>query len=798
MRWQQLLRGQLPTAEAESLEQHLAECDTCLQIVRKIPVGDTLEEALQSQSIPSDNAVPEVIQNLMHRLKQLRTVGPAPDSMLTEAVGLAGSTPTADRPGARPATEMTQESYDFLAPAQAPGELGRLAHYRVLKVLGAGGMGVVFKAEDVQLERLVALKVMRPHVAANPQAKQRFLREAKACAALRHDHIIAIHQVGEDRGVPCLAMEFLEGAPLDRYLDTGRKLTVPQILQIGRQIARGLAAAHDKGLVHRDIKPGNIWLEKQSGRAKILDFGLARSAREDTHVTQSGAIVGTPAYMAPEQARGDKVDARCDLFSLGCVLYRLCTGEVPFKGENTMAVLTALALSTPKSVRELNPAIPTALADLIAQLLAKEPDQRPASAKAVVEAIQEIERKSKPTEPRPAERRSSRRRWAVVAAAAALVAGLVLAAPIILRITRKDGTKQDIVLGPGDKFDVIQQQQPVKPGAASPFDALGRENLPAEVLKKFGGGDPAKAPAELVGVFGNPQEGAGITVLVVSPDGRRVYAGGRYEGIQTWDAATGKEQARLLPNLRQIGPVFLAGTPDGKRLARANDIRDGVTMLETATGAELLTFSKKGAGIFSGIALRPDGQRLAVIYGRNRKSRKVEVWDAVRGLMLRTLDGHTDAVEQVAYSPDGTRLATASADETLKIWDADSGKELRSIPTEVKAYLRDLRFSPDGTEIALLALKGLQTWDVATGTERLKIANVGWASFSPNGEWLATWIKVNQELSLRDASVGKHQRGWTLPVGVNQVAFAPDSRHLLTGNEDGTVCVLRLSTPAKP
>ena len=169
-------------------------------------------------------------------------------------------------------------------------------------------------------------------------------------------------------------------------------MTTVQILKVGREIARGLQAAHARGLIHRDIKPANVWLDSGAGgRVKILDFGLARPAADDTNLTQSGLIVGTAAYMAPEQARAEAVDGRCDLFSLGCVLYRLCTGHVPFKGDTTMAVLMALALETPKSTHELNPAIPEALSQLIEKLLAKEAKDRPASAKDVIKAIQAIE-----------------------------------------------------------------------------------------------------------------------------------------------------------------------------------------------------------------------------------------------------------------------------------------------------------------------------------------------------------------------------------------------------------------------
>ncbi len=221
-------------------------------------------------------------------------------------------------------------------------------------------------------------------------------------AAVHHDNIVTIHAVDEDKGVPFLAMEFLHGMPLDQWLKNGRKPTIPQVLRLGREIAEGLAAAHERGLIHRDIKPGNIWLDStHKGRVKILDFGLARATQEDVHLTQTGAIMGTPAYMAPEQARSEKVDARSDLFSLGCVLYQLCTGAMPFAGDTTMALLMALAVDNPKPVRELNPDVPAELADLVTRLLEKDPARRPQTAREVVQALQAISRASASTASSP-------------------------------------------------------------------------------------------------------------------------------------------------------------------------------------------------------------------------------------------------------------------------------------------------------------------------------------------------------------------------------------------------------------
>jgi eukaryotic-like serine/threonine-protein kinase len=291
-------------------------------------------------------------------------------------------------------------SLAFLAPPQQLDELGRLGHYRVLRLLGQGGMGIVFLADDSRLQRPVALKVMRPELAANPEGRQRFLREARAAAHIRSDHIVSIYQVDEDNNVPFLAMEFLEGESLDERLHRQGSLPLADVLRIGRELAEGLEAAHERGLIHRDIKPANVWLEGKRGRVKILDFGLARPIHQgDMHLTQSGTIVGTPAYMAPEQAQGHAVGPASDLFSLGVVLYHLCTGDMPFHANNTTALLIALAMEVPRPPKAVNPKVPAPLSDLVMKLLEKDPAQRPASASAVVRTLKELDKKSAPERP---------------------------------------------------------------------------------------------------------------------------------------------------------------------------------------------------------------------------------------------------------------------------------------------------------------------------------------------------------------------------------------------------------------
>jgi tRNA A-37 threonylcarbamoyl transferase component Bud32 len=279
------------------------------------------------------------------------------------------------------------ERLPFLKPPLLPDELGRLATYRVLQRIGQGGMGIVFRAEDIRLDRVVALKVMQPHLASDAKARERFMREARAMAALKNDHVVTVYEVGRAGDLPFLAMEFLEGEALDSWQKKVGRLPLAQVVRIGREAALGLAAAHARGLVHRDVKPSNLWLEAPTGRVKILDFGLARLSSEAGQLSQVGLIVGTPAFMAPEQARGEAVDYRADLFSLGCVLYWLCTCRLPFQGTDLLSTLTALATHDPEPPQIMAGDVPPALSDLIMELLHKDPGRRPVSSQAVVDVL---------------------------------------------------------------------------------------------------------------------------------------------------------------------------------------------------------------------------------------------------------------------------------------------------------------------------------------------------------------------------------------------------------------------------
>src|SRR5262249_24680235 len=236
-----------------------------------------------------------------------------------------------------------------------------------------------------------ALKVIKSEFSRDKDIQKRFLREARALANVKSDHVVTIHQVGQHNENCFIAMELLEGKPLSQLLETEGQLPVRETLRIAGQVAQALAAVHARGFVHRDVKPDNVWIEAGSRRAKLLDFGLVRPEKDNVQLTNAGIIMGTPAYMSPEQARADAVDERSDLFSLGCVLYEMATGHRPFAAKPVMAILWALAVETPEPPSKSNSSIPAALNDLILRLLAKEPADRPKSAQEVIAQLEAIQ-----------------------------------------------------------------------------------------------------------------------------------------------------------------------------------------------------------------------------------------------------------------------------------------------------------------------------------------------------------------------------------------------------------------------
>ena len=347
-RLQSALAGSLPVDDEAALCRHLDECDAC---------GAELERLAASDAVRAETI-----------------------AVLTDDEWDA-DVPTRD--DWSPA-DFTVEHLD---PSDEPNVLGRLGGYDVLEIVGRGGMGVVLKAFDRDLKRCVAIKVLAPHLAQSSLARKRFAREARAAAAVVHANVLAIHHVQPTGRLPFLVMPLVAGESLAHRIASQGTLSLEETLRIGMQAAAGLAAAHEQGLVHRDVKPANILLEKGVERAVLMDFGLARAA-DDVTLTRRGIISGTPQYMSPEQARGEPLDGRSDLFSLGCVLYEMATGVSPFRTDSMLATLRRLVDDAPRPLTSLNPELPGWFVATTDRLLEKDTACRFGSAKEVSETLE--------------------------------------------------------------------------------------------------------------------------------------------------------------------------------------------------------------------------------------------------------------------------------------------------------------------------------------------------------------------------------------------------------------------------
>ncbi len=688
--------------------------------------------------------------------------------------------------------------FPFLKPPTDPSEIGWLAHYRVLALLGEGGMGSVFQAEDTQLQRTVALKVMKPEMARDSDCRVRFLREARAMAALKSDHVVTIYQVGQDNDVPYLAMEFLEGETLDQWLERGIRPAPAQLLDLAQQLTLGLAAAHERGLVHRDIKPANIWLEAGPeiagssalraaapplGRVKLLDFGLARPMQEDTRLTQSGLIVGTPSYMSPEQGRGEVVDSRSDLFSLGVVLYRLCTGTLPFSGATTMALLTSLAVDQPPPVSECNADVPPALADLVMQLLAKKPEERPPSARELLKRLKAIARDLPgsavvpeevplaipvPAEPDAPSRTTVTPSAPKVAAGAARqrsIRAAVITGAVLLVVACLAAWA---FRGASPVASHAERGMQASPAVASSPRATARPPEPP----------PKLVPAPPV-VPGPAARDRTVRSVAWDPKGRWLACvlGLPPESIILVFDTRDWSCARCL-SVPQASAV--CWSPDGTRLAGSGG--NGLLQTWTADGTPVTAF-KHPPNSVNVVAWSPDGKR--IVSGDSDGTLRLWSPDGTAG---RILPAHTQPLRSLAWSPDGKMFASAGLDMTVRLWNADG---TASHVFSLKYSIMALAWEPSGTRLgAVLGNNTLQILgtDGKVGGTFTYGKNLGLAiAWSPNDKRLAIADNEGQVHLL--TAFGAPEQDLNADGLLISVAWSPDTKLLAAGSSSGKLHV---------
>jgi WD40 repeat protein len=683
----------------------------------------------------------------------------------------------------------------FLAPPSEPGSLGRLDHYEILEVVGRGGMGVVLRARDTKLERVVAIKVLAAPLAASGSARRRFAREARAAAAVRDEHVIDIHAVRDGGPVPYLVMEFIDGCNLEALLRRGGPLGVQEVLRIGIQVASGLAAAHKHGLVHRDVKPANILLENGVQRVKLTDFGLARAA-DDASLTQSGVVSGTPEYMSPEQANGEHVEHRSDLFSLGSVLYTLCAGHPPFRANSMPAVLKRVCEETSRPLREVNRDVPDWLAAIIARLHAKSPAERYQSAAEVAElfgrCLTHLQQPGvKPSDP-PAfvtVRRTRRRGGSGAAscarrlAACAALIGVGCVALCWWIFWRPHEAKT-----PNGANGTAQEVPAWKPPPLTP-EELAKRPSPLDALQREAMDLPRDAPPELLALLGKSPslrlDGDWACHWMAQTRDGRLLAVPHGCDVQLFDADTGLLLRTLTGHTsRAYRPAF---SPDGKRLASGEDA-SLIRVWDVATGREELTLKGHTQPVWC-VAFDPEGRRLVSADAGGT----VKVWNA-EGQVVASFQGHTQAINQLAFSPDRKRLATVSLDGTCKVWDPDNWQEVRSLPGNDRPPFEAVAWSPDGKLLAAGYDARVIVWNVDTYDvlHTLETPGKGLLAFAPDGRTLFTARHgcsqgERHAFTRWDVATGDQEGTYELPSRGGGCVFfqlSPDGRTLFVAQVD--------------
>lgn len=707
---QQLLAGTLTELRLQEYTEHMDSCEGCQHRLEGLATSGT---------------------NLSQLVAHLNDSEPAAQSgywAAAQQLEVAVQETFVPRASAR----LGGNTLDFLAPAVDSAYIGRLAQFDVMRIIGRGGMGLVLEAFDTRLQRNVAVKVLDPVLAEEEISRQRFCREARAAASVTHENVVAVHQVEKsaDGKLPYLVMQLISGESLEQRLLREPILPVREVLRIGMQVARGLAAAYAQGLIHRDIKPGNILLESSHDNVKLTDFGLARAV-DDVKLTRTGFVSGTPLYMSPEQAMGADADHRSDLFSVGAVMYEMCTGQPPFTGGSALAVLKQISDSKHRPLRDLNPEIPEWMADTIDRLLAKKPDDRIQTAEQLAELLEFQLARIRSSEDVPtvckieAEKEARRNRWIAAGIGASfltvgLFAGMylanrprvpqdsVVAAPQspepVAVLNANSGAVWTVAFDPSGQTVAMGVEdgsmrlwdlptQSIKSSLKAHRSAIWSAQFSPEGDMLATAGDDGQIEiwnplnSERIKGFKSPYP---VRSLVFSPDSKTLFSGDRDGALRAWSLETGQ----TIHDAQQPSAIYtVAISPDGETIASAGNNK--TIYIWNAKTLQLKTPLEGHSGSIYSLSFSPDGKHLASAGW----DKQIRIWDVGKGSLTTSWDGRGSDIWGVAYSPDGTKLVTAGHDGAVRLWNA-STQTLEQTYLGHKISVHSLAFSRDGSLIA--------------------------------------------------------------------------------------------------
>lgn len=685
---QSMLQDELTEAAAETLLEHVESCESCQRRVDELAA--TSDEWKQAASVLAGTA--------------------------HSPIDWPPATLSSDRPVAWTESMARQ----LLSPPSHPENLGRLGRYEIERLIGAGGMGVVFRAYDTELNRPVAIKVLAPHLACSGPARRRFEREARAAAAVVHHHVVPIHNVETEGELPFLVMHLVAGESLQARIDREGPLEVREILRIGMQVAAGLSAAHSQGLVHRDIKPSNILLESEGvERALITDFGLARAA-DDASLTRTGFHPGTPQYMSPEQARGYSVNQQSDLFSLGSLLYTLCAGRPPFRAETPLGIMRRISDDAPTPIREVNAEIPQWLANIVEKLMSKQKADRFETADEVHQLLEaclnhvqqptavELPDKLQKMAPKNPPARTG---WSLAGMVATMSVGFlaVLLFGIVYFIQTNEGTVRVEVLDESLAVTIEGKTVTVKDGDKPPLTLRpGAHNL---VVKQ---GD-----TELFTESFQLRRGDELVFKAELTEGRVVLT-------HSGDTIQSKAVGKAPPVIAMVPPTTNEtdlGEPDTKTKAAQETDDTGETSDDPPTDTTAWKDEVKPLFETDRFIPTPFGQ-----HGR---------------------------IHALEYSPNGEQLLASGSFWGAALFNAKSGELIRKMPYDGMHVTAD--FSPDGNKIVLANRLAGETpvWNIEPGEFETSYPMCRWvARYSYNGNVLFS-ISAENLMTAFDTKTGK-------------------------------------------